>query len=238
MFPEYDGRLPEVIARAKEAGVTRFVVPGTDYATSQQAIELAQQCPEIIPAIGLHPLNEKCDLNLFRSLAALPEVKAIGEIGTDSGAGDWAEQERRFRFFLELAIEHNKPVLVHIRDTWQPTLAIMAEYPQLRDKAVIHCFTGDQIIAGQIHEHGYLLSFTAILARSKYKETQAVATAWPLDRMMLETDSPWLSWPSEKGPNEPSTVRKLAEFIASLHGCPVEEVAKATTQTAKVFFNL
>lgn len=233
------GGLEGVILRAKEAGVTLFVSPGLDLVTSEQVITLAQQYPQIIPAVGLHPLSIAEDLEPFRALANQPEVKAIGEIGTDSNAGPMEEQVARLRFFLDLAVETNKPALIHIRDTWDETFAVLHDYPLLQHKAVIHCFTGGLREAGIMKELGLVMSVTAILARKNTNpETLQAVKAWPLDQMMLETDGPYLPWPGEKYPNEPVTVARIATFVAELKGMSVEEVSHQTTQTAKLFFNL
>lgn len=241
-YPDYletpDG-LSGVITRARAAGVTRYVCPGLDSASSQAAIGLAQQHPEIIPAVGLHPLGEEEDLEVFRTLAAQPQVKAIGEIGTDRKAGPMDLQEERFRYFLDLARDTDKPALIHIRETWEDTFRILRDYPELRGKAVIHCFTGGEVEGRQIDELGLLLSVTAILARKNINaETLGVVRDWPLERMMLETDGPYLSWPGESSPNEPVTVRRVAEFVANLKGVSIEEVAEKTTQTARKFFSI
>lgn len=236
-YPDYAADFPGMLARAQEAGVVQYVCPGLDYESSQAAIALARQYPAIIPAVGLHPLSDPTDLTAFEDLATLPEVKAIGEIGTDVKAGPMGEQEARFRFFLDLACKVGKPVLIHIRETWGETFRILADYPQLRNKAVIHCFTGGKAEASKIDELGLLLSITAILARKNVSpETLEAVKGWPLGRMMLETDGPYLAWPGETWPNEPSTVRRVAEFVAALKGISVDEVAETTTQVAKRFF--
>jgi TatD DNase family protein len=236
-YPDFEP-LGDVITRAKEAGVDLFVVPGLDLASSQQAIALSEQHPEIVPAIGLHPESPAEDLEAFRALAHDPRVKAIGEIGTDIKSGDMTLQEQRFRFFLDLAVETGKPALIHIRDTWEPTFAILRDYPQLRGKAVIHCFTGGKNEATQIRELGLFISLTAILARPALTEACEVVKEWPLDQLMLETDGPYLAWPGEKWPNEPKTVARIAQLVADLKQVSVDEVATQTTATSKEFFHL
>lgn len=230
--------LAGTIQRAKEAGVERFVVPGLDLASSQKAIALSEQFAEIIPAIGLHPESPTEDLDAFRELARDPRVKAIGEIGTDAKAGDWAVQEKRLRFFLSLAVETDKPAIIHIRDTWDETFKILRDYPQLRGKAVIHCFTGGKNEAAQIRELGLFVSVTAILARPALADACAVIANWPLDQLMIETDGPYLMWPGEKWPNEPKTVAQIAQLVADLKNVPVEEIAAQTTANANKFFHL
>jgi len=227
-----------VLERAKQVGVMQCVVPGLDSTSSRKAIELAQKYPQILPAVGLHPLSASENLEAFRELAALPQVVAIGEIGTDAKAGEMKEQEKRLRFFLELAIETAKPALVHIRDTWQETLVILADYPELKNQAVIHCFTGGYKEAEAIQKLGLFISCTAIIARESLASTREVIKSWPLEQLMLETDCPWLSWPGEKWPNEPKTVAQIAQKIAEIKGISVEEVAQQTTHAANKFFNI
>ncbi len=227
-----------VLARAQLAGVVYCVTPGLDLASSQQVIELSEKHPQVIPAIGLHPQSPDEDLEPFKALAENPRVKAIGEIGTDSRAGEWAKQEKRLRFFLDLAMATNKPALIHILGTWSETLTVLQEYPQLRGKAVIHCFTAEMVEAKKIAELGLLISVTAILARSEMEKTLAIVKDWPLDQLMLETDGPFLKWPGDSWPNEPTTVVKIAQLVADLKEISLEEVAAKTTQTAKQFFSL
>jgi TatD DNase family protein len=247
MMPDYHdvGGVGAVLQRAQAAGVTYCVVPGIDYQTSQQAIALAATYPAIIPAVGLHPMNPDEDLTLYKALAARPEVKAIGEIGTDARANDlpggWPKQEQRFRFFLDLAQQVDKPALVHVIRTWDETVAILADYPQLRGKVVLHCFAAGPAEAKKIRDLGLLISCTALIARNGMQSTLEVIKDWPLNQMMLETDGPWLKWPKgEKStvPNEPTTVAQIAQCVADVKGISVEAVAQATTQTAQTFFSL
>ncbi len=236
MMPEYDGILSDVITRAKQAGVGRFIVPGIDFKTSQEAVALAEKHSEIIPAIGLHPMGADEPLEQFRELAENPQVKAIGEIGMDRRAGDFSKQEKRFRFFLELAIKTGKPALIHLLHDWPPVLAIVKDYPELQGRAVWHCFASDRVAADELVELGMYLSCTAIVARKKMEATHEVIKTWPLEKTMLETDGPWLSWPKEDGPNEPTAIVKIAQLIADIKEMPIEEVAEKTTLSAITFF--
>lgn len=236
MMPEYEKTLPEVLSRAKERSVTTFICPGIDLPTSKQAIDLHNKYPEIIPAVGLHPMAQNEDLGQFADLAQNPVVKAIGEIGTDIRAGDFAEQEKRFRFFLELAIKTNKPALVHTIRTWEPTMKILADYPELKGKVVMHCFNAGEEEANQAKALGVLLSFTAIIARKGMSDTHNVIKSWTLEQMMLESDAPWLAWPGDGEVNEPKVVALICKFIAEIKGIAVEEVAQKTTNTAQTFF--
>ncbi len=234
---DYQADLPGLLQRAQAAGFAGLVAPGLNLQSSYQVVELAQRYPAIIPAVGLHPLSPAEDLESFRVLAHNPMVKAIGEIGLDSKGGPIKDQEQRFRFFLEVALEVDKPALIHVRNTWDDALRILADYP-LPDKFVVHCFTGGVSEAAHIQELGGLLSVTAIVARKGMEKTLEVLKEWPLERMMLETDGPWLSWPGQSGPNEPTTVVRVAQLLADLKGVSLVEVAEKTTQATERFFRL
>lgn len=237
-MPDYASDYAGVFDRAATAGVTHYVCPGIDLASSRQAIALHRDFPQVIPAVGLHPESPDEDLHAFAALAAQSEVKAIGEIGTDRNGGEWSQQEARFRWFLDLAVQLNKPALIHVRETWDETFKILAEYPELKGKAVIHCFTGGPEEARRLSELGLLLSLTGIIGRKNMEATHEVIKTWPLDQMMLETDGPWLSWPGDPWPNEPTTVLKVAQKVADLKGVSIEAVAGQTTATARRFFSL
>lgn len=239
-YPDY-GDIQTVIADAQAVGVDRLIVPGLNLTSSKQSLDLAQAYPSIFAAVGMHPL-EKDDLADFKDFATLaqhPKCVAIGEVGTDRNAGPMVDQEKRFRGFLDIALGVHKPVLIHVRETWADTFRILGDYPELKNKAVIHCFTGGEAEGQRIGELGLLLSVTAILARKNISpETLEVVKRWPLEKMMLETDGPYLAWPGEPWPNQPSTVAKIAQFVADLKGVSVDEVATKTTTTAEMFFNL
>lgn len=239
MHKDYEslpGGVAGVLQRAAAAGVTRCVVPALDPLTSKQVIELAHTFPQIIPAIGLHPLSPDEVLAPFESLIALPEVKAVGEIGFDAKAGDVTAQALRVRFFLDCAAKHNKPAIIHIRDMWDEAFSVLEEYRHV--PMVIHCFTGGHKEAEQCKNLGFHISVTALIARAALEETREVITTWPLDRLMLETDGPWLSFPGDRWPNEPSTVARIAQFVAELRGESLEDIAQQTTATAEQFFQL
>lgn len=239
MHKDYEnvpGGVAGVLERAEAVGVTHCVVPALDPLTSKQAIELAHAFPQIIPAIGLHPLSPDEVLLPFESYIALPEVKAVGEIGFDSKAGDTVAQSDRVKFFLDLAAKYNKPAIIHIRDMWDDAFTVVQEYPQV--PMVVHCFTGGEREAERCRQLGLYLSVTALIVRPALEETRLVIKEWPLDRLMLETDGPWLSLPGDSWPNEPATVAKIAAYIAELRGEDAELIADQTTQTARQFFQL
>jgi TatD DNase family protein len=239
MHKDYEsvpGGVAGVLERAAAAGITHCVVPSLDPLTSKQVIRLGQKFPQIIPAIGLHPLSADEVLAPFESLVALPEVKAVGEIGFDAKAGPIADQVDRVRFFLDLAAKYNKPAIIHIRDMWDEAFAVLQDYPQV--SMVIHCFTGGEKEAGRCRELGLYISVTALIARPLMEETRAVIKEWPLERLMLETDGPWLSFPGDSWPNEPATVARIAQYVADLRGEPLSIIADQATLAAQRFFKL
>lgn len=226
-----------VLARAKAAEVVKCLVPGVDLETSMSAIELSRIYKEVSAAVGLHPEAIDEPLGPFIELAKDALVMAVGEIGLDKLSKiSLSEQGKRLRWFIELAIKNNKPVILHIREYWDEVFAILREYPELKNRAVIHCFTGGEKEARIAGDLGLLISVNAIIARPKLATTIDVIRTWPLEKLMLETDGPFLNWPGETGPNEPKTVAKVAQFIAEIKVVSVDEVASATTQTAKRFF--
>lgn len=237
-YPDFQD-IAAVIAKAKEVGVLEYIVPALDPASAQVAQQLAEHHAEIYFAVGTHPLSTEADTTYATDLISHPKCVAVGEIGTDINAGPTEDQSVRLRFFLDLAVQHNKPAIIHIRDTWDETFKILAEYPQLKGRAVIHCFTGLTEHAQKIKELGLLISITAISARkTAHQETLDAIRDWPLEQMMLETDCPYLPWPGEKYPNTPTTVAKIAQFVADLKGIALEEVAQKTTATAQQFFSI
>lgn len=239
-MPEYadqPGGLDGVLERANQAGVTTFIIPGIDFDHCTKAQKLANTHENIFFAVGDHP-STTTDANMD-SLVTDPKCVAIGEVGFDSKSGPVEHQETCFRHFLDLAVAHNKPVILHIRDLWGDTWRVLSDYPQLRNRLVVHCFTGGQAETEQMERLGVLMSVTAILARKNTTpETLEAVSSWPLEKMMLETDGPWLPFPGEPYPNEPTTVAKICQFIANIKGISAEEVATTTTQTAKDFFGL
>lgn len=237
-MPDYSD-VAAVIDRAKAMGVQKCIIPGIDLPNLKKAVNLAETFDDVYFAVGLHPSSEEEEISEFISSAQHPKCVAIGEIGLDSKAGPVENQEPRFRQFLDLAAEYDKPVILHIRDHFSDVWRVVADYPTLKNRCVVHCFTGGHDEATEMTRLGIWMSVTAILARkSTSSETLEAVKSWPLENMMLETDGPWLPFPGEPYPNEPTTIAKIAQFIANLKGTSVEEVARTTTQTAEQFFGI
>ncbi|MBN2505649.1 MAG: TatD family hydrolase [Verrucomicrobia bacterium] len=254
--PRFNDDLPAVIARAAEAGITRIVCVGTDAENSRRALRLAEQFPAVYAAVGWHPthvLEAPDDVRpLLRPLAQHPKVVAIGETGLDhfhapesraggSGMG-WDEYKRRqarlFQQHLELAAELGLNVVVHHRRALDDCLALMAPLAD-RVRGQFHCFEDDAAAAQRVLALGSLVSFTGLLTYKNKIAARAALAATPLERFMLETDSPYLVPEPHRGPVkrcEPAFVRDTAALAAQLKGCSLDTLAKATCQTAAEFF--
>ena len=244
--PEFQADFPGVLARADTADVKRLICIGTGIESSLAAIRLSEKWPQVWAVTGVHPNhvpNERPDfLPTLRELAANRRVVAIGETGLDffrlakdDDAGR-AAQAAAFRTQLNLAAELGLPVVIHERDAWDDTLAILREYTG-RVRAVFHCFGKSPDHAREVLALGHLVSFTGIVTFKNAPDAQASAASIPLDSFMVETDCPYLAPVPHRGKKcEPAFVRHTAGHIAALRGIPVSELAAATEATADRFF--
>jgi TatD DNase family protein len=243
-FPQYQEETIEtLIARAKASSVTKIINVGADFESSKGSVELAQKYPEIYATIGLHPHEEKKmdndSLSDFKKLLESDKVVAVGEIGLDyfKYEGNRTDQQALFEQQLQIAQENDLPVIIHNRDAQEDTLSILNNFSPL--KGVVHCFAGDQNFAKQVLDMDFLISFTGIITFPNAKELREVAAYVPLEKIMLETDCPFLAPQTHRGQtNEPAYVKDIAEKLAEIKELPFEEIAKATTKNAENFFNL
>lgn len=225
----------DYLARAKEQGVTNFLCAGIDLPNIPAMIAIAEEYPQVWCSIGLHP-NEEVPIeptidDLLR-LADHPKVIAIGETGLDyyrsNGDLDW--QRERFRTHIRAAIKKNLPIIVHSRDAKADTLRILEEEGAQKVGGVLHCFTGDLDMALRAIELGFLISFSGIVTFSNAKELQAIAKALPLEKILIETDAPYLAPVPHRGKsNEPAFCRHVADYLAVLKGVELSVVAERTT---------
>jgi TatD DNase family protein len=240
--PRLEEQLDSVLQRASAAGVSRMVTIGTDLDDALNCIELCRAVPNVRCAIGVHPNH--CghvltdDLPRLRHLQADPSVVALGEMGLDYHH-DFAPRDRQknvFEFQLELAVELNRPVVIHSREATDDTLAMMRAFPHVR--AVFHCFTGSVEEARKILDAGYLLGFTGAVTFKKNDEIRAAATLAPLDRILVETDAPYLSPEPVRSQrtNEPAFVMHVATVMARVKGVGLEELDRITTANALSFY--
>lgn len=241
--PRLESQLEDVLARARAAGVSRFISVGTDIVDDRRVIELCRGRDDIRCAVGVHPNYtheaDPADLPRLLELQSDPVVLALGEMGLDYHH-QFASRQRQMAFFepqMQLAADVGKPVIIHSRDATDDTLAVMRGFPGVR--AVFHCFTGTAPEAQKILDGGYFIGFTGALTFKKSDAIREAAALTPLDRMFIETDAPYLTpEPMRKQKiNEPSLVIHVAEVLARVKGVGVEEIDCLTTENANRFFN-
>ncbi len=240
------GDLFGVWKRAYDAGVTRMVTVATDAADSQRAVILADHYHGVYATVGVHPHESAKvspdDWRLLRELRHNPNVIAWGEIGLDYYY-DFADKKTQQQVFSKQLAEARRaglPVVIHCRDAVADVIAILEDH-DLRDrKVVFHCFSGTAEEADAIVGRGWWLSFTGMVTFKNSTGLQEVARGYPLEQLMLETDSPYLTpEPHRKNrPNEPSLMIHTAAFLADLKGITLPEIETVTTENAMRFFGL
>jgi len=247
----FDPDRQEVIARAREAGVRAMVVVGWDLPSSQRAVELADDHPDIYAVIGVHPhFASSFDRRAARSLRRLAlsaKVVGIGETGLDfyRNLSPPAAQEKAFRAQLELAAELHLPVVVHSRNADEETYALLREHcqqapwPKGVPRGQMHCFAGDLARALSYVEMGFLVSIPATCTYPNSERLRAVAKGVPLRWLTVETDAPYLPPQGRRGQrNEPAYLRETVEAVATLRGEPFPKVAWGTAHAAAWLFGL
>jgi TatD DNase family protein len=251
-FNAFDPDRAEAIRRAKEAGVELMVNPSIDLENAAAVVQQAAQQPGLYAAVGVHP-NSSTTWNSdtaagLRKLAAQTKVVAIGEIGLDYHHKDASPQVQKQALAaqLELAQELALPVIVHNRESSDDLLAMLLEWqaelsaaasPLADRPGVLHSFSGDAAMAEKALAAGYFIGLTGPLTFKNAPELQALAQQLPLDRILVETDSPFLSPHPHRGQrNEPARVKLVAEKLAELKGLPFDVVAAATTANAQRLF--
>jgi TatD DNase family protein len=242
--PKFDEDREQAIERARAAGVERMLAIGTGNGPPdlEVAIRLAGRYPFIYATIGVHPHDAaKATEETFarlRALAAHPKVLAIGEIGLDYHY-DFSPrpvQREVFARQLALAAEAGKPISIHTREAWEDTLAEVTNLPH---GGIMHCFTGDAAQARQALDRGFHLAFGGVLTFPKGDAVREAARLTPSDRLLLETDCPYLAPVPHRGKrNEPAFLLETARRLAEVRGCAVEEIAEATTRNFDRLLNL
>jgi TatD DNase family protein len=253
VYPDLANDLPEVIERAKAAGVERIVSIATTLDDTRKTLELTRRYDGVFAAVGLHPGEipnvSLCDMKELASLASEPKVVAIGETGLDyyrEAKDDMALRQQQTDLFwaqLELAKERRLPVVIHSRGEMErDLLEILRAHAESLPKdwrpwGVMHCFGGDEKFAFDCIEIGLFISYTGILTFKNATGLRDVAKKVSLDHVMLETDAPYLAPVPHRGKrNEPAFVPFIAEALAQVKGVSVEEVARATTGNAERLF--
>ena len=231
---------PILVERARDAGVTHIINVGIDAVKSQMAITEAEQFDGVFATVGTHPCSAKSlDLDSLFQLSKHSKVVAIGEIGLDYHHDDSFKdvQESAFREQLELARTVGKPVIIHSRKAEDDTIRILSDYPDV--VKVFHCFSSSKEVAMALDGENSFFSFTAMVTYSR-KGKVINALKWvPIEKLMLETDCPYLVPKSLQGQsNEPSFLMHLVDRISEVKSLSPERVILQTTQTAKCFFKL
>lgn len=235
-----------VIERAFESGISQIVQAGVDFSSLPECIEIAEQHPQYIwNGVGLHPHEAKhWDANsadIIRDAFKHKSMVAIGECGLDFFYNH-SERETQLNVFREqvrLCRELSKPLIIHTRDAWDDTFQILEEEGKGELKGVFHCFTGGPAQIPEIEKLDFYVSFSGILTFKKANDIQAAAPLIKTDRVLVETDSPYLAPEGKRGKrNEPSFIWFTAEKLAKLRGCSLEEIAQQTSQNARTLFGI
>ena len=244
-FPELYARLPEILRGMAQNQVTHALCAGVHLPEFPRIREIAEQYPNIYASVGVHPNYRKTvepDVKTLVKLADHPKVVAIGEAGLDyyrhQGDLDW--QRQRFRIQIRAAKECSKPLIIHARQAREDALRIMREEGAGLDKGgpggVMHCFTDTLEMAEAAMDMGFYISFSGVVTYKATRDLQEVARQIPLERMLIETDAPYLSPEPHRGKdNVPANVRLVAKRIAELKKVPINRVGR---QTSDNFFEL
>ena len=239
-----DAGLDGILADARARGITQFLSVAVDLATSASLVELTERYDNVYSSVGVHPL-QKIDqpvpeVEQLVALARAPKVVAIGETGLDNFYSAESHQWQRDSFIrhLQASQQTGLPIIIHTRDAREETLELLRQYP-LQAAGVMHCFTETWEMAEAAIELGFYISFSGIVTFKSADELREVVRRVPLDRILVETDSPWLAPVPHRGKqNEPQYVREVAETVADLKGVSLEQLAEITTQNFHRLFRI
>lgn len=240
----FDADRMELLASMPENGVELILNPGCDLETSKTAVALANTFPFVYAAVGVHPSDCQTYSDAveeqLRQLAADPRVKAIGEIGLDYYWEDNAPaavQQEVFHRQMALARELKLPVIIHDREAHRDCLEIVKQYPDV--KGVYHCYSGSLEDARTLVKMGWMLSFTGVVTYKNARKALEVLEWLPMERIMIETDSPYLTPVPFRGTrNNSEYVRYVAQTIARVKGMELEDVVRQTNENGRRFFNI
>ncbi|QWE09506.1 TatD family hydrolase [Polynucleobacter ibericus] len=248
-FPEFQARLPEVLNNMESAKVSHALCVSVDLPDFPNVLKLAQNHPNLFASVGVHPDYEDTPEPTLEFLVETalqhPKIVAIGETGLDYyRMGDrsyesmeW--QRERFRTHIRASIAAKKPLIIHTRSSSDDTIKILKEEGAQQIGGVMHCFTESYEVAKAAMEMGFFISFSGIVTFKSAKELQETCKQVPLERMLIETDSPYLAPIPYRGKiNEPAWVSKVGEFIADLKGVPLEDLASHTTSNFYECFHI
>ena len=252
-FPDFREEVDEVVQRAADAGISRIVTIGTELESSRRAIDLAKRFDGVFAAVGWHPndcLSAPDDVRgELEGLAKAPKVVAIGEIGTDhyrlpstrggSAIDDEVFKSRQVLLFqqqLEVAAKLGLNVVVHQRASFEACIEVFEPFAD-RVRGVFHCFVNDPAAARRVIDLGSLVSFTGVCTFKNAGDVRELLASVPLDKLMLETDAPFLAPVPYRGKRcEPAYVREISQVASKTRGIGLEELAEVTGATARDFF--
>jgi TatD DNase family protein len=239
-FPEYRERLPEVLANMADAQVSHALCISVDLPDFPLVRQLAEAHPHLYASVGVHPDYEDTPeptVDFLVEAAKHPKIIAIGETGldyyrmADRAYADMEWQRTRFRTHIRAAIESGCPLIIHTRSASEDTIRILKEEGADRIGGVMHCFTESLEVAKQAIDLGFYISFSGIVTFKSAKDLQETCRQVPLERMLIETDSPYLAPMPHRGKtNEPAWVSHVARYIADLKGVSVDCIAEHTTR--------
>ncbi|HUQ39521.1 MAG TPA: TatD family hydrolase [Acidimicrobiales bacterium] len=236
----YEGVDTSVIADARAAGVTRLITVGTDAAQSAAGIAVAQSHDEVWATVGLHPHDARLGVDTIAALVTGDRVVAIGECGLDYHYEHSPRDTQRVAFAEQIALahQHDLALVIHTREAWDDTFDILAA-EGVPPRTVFHCFTGGAGEARRALDTGAVLSFSGIVTFKAAADVREAAALCPLDRLLVETDSPYLAPVPHRGqPNRPALLPDVGVGVAAAKGLPLEDVAIATWNNTHVTFDL
>ncbi|MFA5967428.1 MAG: TatD family hydrolase [Patescibacteria group bacterium] len=248
-FPQFHRDMEKTVLRSLQAGLIYLINVGTDLRTSNESVNLASRYKEIYAAVGVHPHDARKNLvGISASLTPLLrhlKVVAVGEIGLDFYRNLSSQENQKTIFIeqLQLALKHHKPVILHCRDAYRDVLNILDEFylPELKDSlpGVIHSFSAGPNYLQEFLRRGFYIGFNGMITYPDHESLLESVRNTPLDRLLLETDAPYLSPLAHRGErNEPMLVKEVAARVAELKGIDVEEVVNRSTANAIALFKL
>ncbi len=239
----FDADREELIAGLGEKGVGFVMNAGCSLQSSKECIALAEKYPFLYASVGSHPdaADEVCEelMETYLQMSRHPKVKAVGEIGLDYYYEDFDRQIqlRAFRMQMELARQADLPVIVHERDAHGDGMAVVQEFPDVT--GVFHCYSGEAEMARQLVKKGWYIGFTGVLTFKNARKAVETAAAIPLERIVLETDCPYMAPVPYRGKrNDPGYLPYMAQKLAEIKELPVEKVIEITTQNAKRLYRI
>lgn len=242
-FPEFKDDLEQVLSRAQQAGVDYCINPGSSLESCRAAVKLAARYPQVFAAVGVHPHDadsfDAAAQSELAQLAGQKKVVAIGETGLDYYRNLSSPESQREAFYKQIVLAKslNLPLIIHCRQAESQTLEIIKAALPLR--GVVHCFSGSESFLKSCLDLGFFISYTCNVTYPKAQGLREVLKNTPIERLMLETDAPYLSPEGFRGKrNEPAQVKLLVQAVSEIIGVAAEAVARQTTQNARDFFKL